>query len=70
MPEIKHSKQALIEMLIDDDINGFFDRDDQADYLSYILRTGFVGYQDQTYDELLQECSDRGFFVEDENAEE
>lgn len=65
MPEIKHSKQALIEMLIDDDINGFFDRDDQADYLSYILRTGFVGYQDQTYEELKDECFDRGFFEEE-----
>lgn len=60
------SRQALIDMLIDDDINGFYDGNDQAAYLSFILRSGFVGYDNQLAEELIEECISRGFFEEEE----
>lgn len=69
MPKQYPSREKLIDLLIDDDINGFYDRDDQAAYLSYILRSGFAGYENQTYEQLIDECIDRQFFEEEENAE-
>lgn len=62
MPDIYPSREKLIEMLVDDDINGFYDRDDQADYISYLMRHGFVGYNNQTDQEIIDECIDRNFF--------
>ena len=44
MPDIYPDRKTLIELLIDDDLNDWFTKSDQADYLSYLLRTGFIGY--------------------------
>lgn len=67
MPDIYPPREKLIELLVDDDINGFYDRDDQADYISYLMRHGFVGYNNQTDQEIIDECIDRNFFEEEEN---
>ena len=69
MPDIYPPREKLIELLVDDDINGFYDREDQADYLSYLMRVGFVGYNNQTDQQLIDECIDRElYFGELENA--
>jgi hypothetical protein len=67
MPDIYPPREKLIELLVDDDINGFYDRDDQADYISYLMIHGFVGYNNQTDQEIIDECIDRNFFEEEEN---
>ena len=67
MPDIYPPREKLIELIVDDDINGFYDRDDQADYISYLMRHGFVGYNNQTDQEIIDECIDRNFFEEEEN---
>lgn len=58
------TKNEMIEMLVDDDINDWHDRDDQADYLSYLLRRGFKGYDDYTEEELRNELFDRELIEE------
>lgn len=69
MPDIYPPREKLIELLVDDDINGFYDREDQADYFSYLMRVGFVGYNNQTDQQLIDECIDRElYFGELENA--
>ena len=55
----KPSREKMIEWLVDSDINDWYDKADQADYLSFLLRTGFIGYEKQSYEELEQECRDR-----------
>lgn len=67
MPDIYPPREKLIELLVDGDINGFYDREDQADYISYLKRNGFVGYNNLTYQQLIDECIDRNFFEEEEN---
>ena len=59
MPDIYPPREKLIELLVDDDINGFYDRDDQADYISYLMRHGFVGYNNQTDAVLREEYTGR-----------
>lgn len=66
MPNIHTPRQELIELLVDDDINGFVDRSDHADYISHLVRNGFVGYNHQTDQEIIDECINRGFFEEEE----
>lgn len=59
MPDIYPDRKTLIELLIDDDLNDWFTKSDQADYLSYLLRTGFIGYNHWTDQELIDECINR-----------
>ena len=61
-------RSEMIEKLVDRDIDSFFDRADMADYLSYILRIGVVGYDNYSDEELLNECLDYGLIEENENA--
>jgi len=49
----------LINLLVNADIESFFDRDDADAYLAYLLRDGFKGYNNYESDELLDECIDR-----------
>jgi len=58
----------LINLLIDADIESFFDREDACDYLAYLFRNGIKGYENYEYDELLNECIDRNLIEENENA--
>lgn len=54
----------MIDLLVDADINSFFDRDDMADYLSYLLRTGIKGYDSYSDQELENELVDRELIEE------
>lgn len=49
----------MINALIDDDLNGWYDRDDKDEYLAYILLNGWIGYKSQSDEELVVECLDR-----------
>lgn len=62
------SREKLIELLIDDSLNSWYDRDDKDEYFSHIMRRGFVGYDNLTDQQLIDECIDREFFEEIENA--
>jgi hypothetical protein len=62
------TRQYLISLLIDSDIESFFDRDDASDYLAYVFRTGIKGYENYEYEELLNECIDRNLTEEVINA--
>lgn len=53
------SKEKMIEWLIDSDLNDWYDRAEQFAYLSMYLRSGFVGYENQSYEELKEECENR-----------
>ena len=53
------SKEKMIEWLIDSDLNDWYDKDEQFAYLSMYLRNGFVGYENQSYEELKEECENR-----------
>lgn len=59
------TRQEMIEKLVDRDINMFFERADMADYLSYLFRTGVVGYDSYTDKELEDECFDYGLNEEE-----
>lgn len=62
------SREKLIELLIDDSLNSWYDRDDKDEYFAHIMRRGFVGYDNLTDQQLIDECIDREFFEELENA--
>jgi hypothetical protein len=57
-------RAEMIDLLIDDDLNSWYDRDDKDDYFAFIMRTGFVGYENQTDQEIIDEMFNRGFFDE------
>lgn len=57
-------RDEIIKILVDDDINGWRDREDQEAYLSMLLKDGFIGYKDWHDQELEDELYDRGI-VED-----
>lgn len=66
------SKEKMIEWLIDSDLNDWNDPRDQTEFLSSILTDGFVGYANQTYEELKEECQERDMWdillEQEENA--
>ena len=66
------SKEKMIEWLIDSDINDWSSQKDQDEYLTHILTHGFVGYANQTYEELKEECENRDMWdiliEQEENA--
>ena len=53
------TRDEMINALIDDDLNGWYDRDDKDEYLAYILLNGWIGYKSQSDEELVVECLDR-----------
>lgn len=53
------TRDEMINALIDDDLNGWYDRDDKDEYLAYILLNGWVGYKSQSDKELMDDCIDR-----------
>ena len=63
-----YTRDEMIDVLVNDDINNWYDRDDQADYLSYLLRVGFKGYDQHSDDELHCEMVDRGFIELEEEG--
>lgn len=54
------TRDEMIKELIDDDINGWYDRDDKDEFFSYIMLNGWTGYKTQSDYELTEECIDRG----------
>ena len=53
-------KEEMIEWLIDDDLNNWDSNETgRAEYFEFILRTGFVGYNNQTDEELANEIMER-----------
>lgn len=53
------TRVEMIEWLINDDLNDWNHVDAVSEYLASILREGFVGYANQTDDELRQEIEER-----------
>jgi hypothetical protein len=54
----------IIDLLIDDDLNGWNSKEDMHDYFANILRKGFIGYEQSFEDEIRQEAIDRGLIDE------
>jgi hypothetical protein len=54
------TKDKLIEMLIDDDLDDWRDEAVKNSYFAVLLHNGFVGYRNQTGEELLTEVVERG----------
>lgn len=59
------TREEMIQILIDDDINGWRDREDQNTYLAMLLKNGFIGYTQWHQQELEDELHDRGILEED-----
>ena len=54
------NREQMIEWLIDNDLNDWNGNEaGKSEYLAFILRDGFVGYANQTDDELRQEIEER-----------
>lgn len=54
------NRDEMINLLIDDDLNNWYDRDDKDEYFAMILRNGFIGYNDQSNKEIENEMFERG----------
>lgn len=54
----------IIDLLIEDDLNDWHDRDDKDAYFAMLLRKGFIGYEQSYHQELLDEAIDRGLIEE------
>jgi hypothetical protein len=52
-------RSKLIQRLVSDDIYGWGSTDSRDDYLGTILCDGFVGYNNQTTEELQAEWNER-----------
>lgn len=69
MPDIYPPREKLIDLLIDDDLNEWHDREDKDEYFAMLLRVGFVGYRNQKDQDLIDECIERELnFEEKQNA--
>ena len=65
------TRDEMIDWLIDNDLNIFSSTKDFECYFASILRTGFIGYENQTNDELRQEILERNEDAfDDETPEE
>ena len=53
-----YSKNQLIDLLVEADLERFYDNDDPAKLYAYVLRKGVVGYENYTYEQLLDEALD------------
>jgi len=53
-------KDQMIKALIKDDLNDWFNPYEKDVYFAQLLHDGFVGYRNQTEQELRDECIERG----------
>lgn len=53
-----YSKQQLIDLLVEADLERFYNNDDPGQVYAYVLRKGIRGYNDYTYEQLLDEAFD------------
>lgn len=61
------SKEEMINLLVKDDLESWYDRDDKDSYFAYIMRKGFKGYEEHTKLDLYLELTDRELLPEIEN---
>jgi hypothetical protein len=54
------NRNEMIDLLIDDDLNSWYDRDDKDDYFAFIMRKGFIGYENWYDNDLQEEMINRG----------
>ena len=54
------TKDEMIEALITDDLNDWFNPKEKDAYFAMHLRDGFIGYLNQSEQELRDECIERG----------
>lgn len=52
------NRDQMIDELVNLDIERFFDRDDPADYLAYLLKVGLVGYEKLSDQEIRDQYFD------------
>jgi hypothetical protein len=60
------NKDQMIEALIEDDLNDWFDPNEKDVYFAHLLHDGFVGYRNQSEQELRDECIEREIIEEEE----
>jgi hypothetical protein len=53
------TKDEMIEALITDDLNDWFNPKEKDAYFAMHLRDGFIGYLNKSEEELMEECLDR-----------
>jgi hypothetical protein len=50
------NRNEMIDMLVEDDLHSWYDRDDKDSYFAHIMRKGFIGYESWHDQELIDEC--------------
>jgi hypothetical protein len=50
------NRNEMIDMLVEDDLHSWYDRDDKDSYFAHIMRKGFIGYESWQDEELINEC--------------
>jgi len=66
------NKGEMIDVLIRDDLDSIFTANEHfssTEYLHDILYYGFKGYENFDYDELVEECRERGLYDDGENID-
>ena len=63
------NRELAINLLVDNDLNDWQDRDDRDEYFSYMLRNGLKGYNELTDEELEDELYDRDLLDDFNNRE-
>jgi hypothetical protein len=58
------NRNEMIDLLIDDDLNSWYDRDDKDDYFAFVMRKGFIGYESWYDNDLKEEMINRGLIEE------
>ena len=53
------SKEKMIDWLVSSDLIDWYDDAEQFAYLASIMKSGFKGYENYSYDEIKSECEDR-----------
>ena len=59
MTEIDWSTEDLIQLLLEHDLEQFYDNDDPGAMYAYLRRRGIKGYDNWEHEELIDEAIDR-----------
>jgi hypothetical protein len=57
LPAVQLSREQIISILIDDDLN--YLKNGWYDFIFHVFMNGFVGYENQTDEELFEEYTER-----------
>jgi hypothetical protein len=52
-------RKKVISALVKNDLEDWYSKEDMHDYFSHLLKSGFVGYENQESIDLIQEIKDR-----------